>query len=401
MRTLTRRLAVVVAAALVLCAARPATAQEPQPTEFETWGLPGWSFTPGVVLGALYDSNVALANVQPDQKPASDELFQLQPFGQLEYHSARTSLSSGYQGFFRRYFDFDELNSFDSHAYVELRQRLTRRVTIIATDGYQQSPTTDLLQLNGVPFMRTGSRYNDAAVTTQARLRPTIDLNARYELTWVDFVNKTTFLTGGFVNGLHADLTKRLSERFSAGGEYSVRFANLNEGTRHMVFQDLGGVVHLRPGRDTEVEAAGGLATLDDRLRLERKTGPYLRASITHRLDRATIGADAGRTFVPSFAFGGSNQSEYLQAYVQMPVVRNRLYVDESVSFRRVSPFFETDRPLDSTWLRSVVGYGLQRWFRLEGYYQFTHQDSRIPGGNVSRHVAGIQFVVAQPMRIP
>jgi hypothetical protein len=391
-----------IAAALAFCAlAAPARAQEQQqPAEFESWGLPGWSFTPGVVIGALFDSNVALANVQPDAKPPSDKMFNLEPFGQLEYHGPRTSLSAGYQGFLRRYLDFDELNNYESRAYVELRERLTRRVTIIAADSFQRSSTTDQVQLNGVPFMRNGSRYNDAAVTVQARLTPTVDLNARYELTWVDFVRKVTFLNSGYVNGLHADVTRRLSDRFSAGGEYSVRFANLNEGTRNLVFQDVGGVARYQAGRDTQIEAAGGLATLQDHLRLETKTGPYVRASLVHRLERAALGFEAGRTFVPSFAFGGSNQSEYAQGYVEMPVARNRLYVQESVSFRRVSPFFETDQPLDSTWLRSVVGYGLQRWFRIEGYYQFTHQDSRIPGGNISRHVAGVQFVVAQPMRI-
>ena len=403
MMVLTRRLALPLVAALIVCAAAStAAAQDQPPSEFESWGLPGWSFTPGVVIGALFDTNVALANVGPDQKAASDKLFELQPFGQLEYHGPRTSFTSGYQGFLRRYFDFDELNGFDSRAHVELRQRLTRRVTLIADDTFMRSPTTDQLQLNGVPFLRTGSRYNGFSTTVQARLRPTVDLNGTYELTWVDFVRKeNTFLTGGFVNGVHTDLTKRLTERFSAGGEYGVRFANLNEGTRHMTFQDFGGVVRYRVGPDTLVEASGGLATLEDHVAHDTRSGPYVKARLTYRVQRAFIGAEAGRTYVPTFAFGGSNQSDYLQGSVQMPISRNRLYVQESVAYRRATPFIETDTPLDSIWMRSVLGYALQRWFRLEGYYQFTHQDSRIQGGNIGRHVAGVQFVVAQPMRIP
>ena len=40
---------------------RPAAAQE-QSTEFPSWRVPGWSFTPGIVFGALYDTNVAIAS---------------------------------------------------------------------------------------------------------------------------------------------------------------------------------------------------------------------------------------------------------------------------------------------------------------------------------------------------
>ena len=29
-------------------------------TEFQSWRIPGWTFTPGVTVGALYDTNVTL-----------------------------------------------------------------------------------------------------------------------------------------------------------------------------------------------------------------------------------------------------------------------------------------------------------------------------------------------------
>ena len=50
MMVLTRRLALPLVAALIVCAAAStAAAQDQPPSEFESWGLPCWSFTPGIV----------------------------------------------------------------------------------------------------------------------------------------------------------------------------------------------------------------------------------------------------------------------------------------------------------------------------------------------------------------
>ena len=65
-----------VAAALLgvaLCAA-PAAAQD-QSTEFPSWNIPGWTFTPGVVLGAHYDTNVTLTAPGFGQDIPSDKLI--------------------------------------------------------------------------------------------------------------------------------------------------------------------------------------------------------------------------------------------------------------------------------------------------------------------------------------
>src|SRR5262245_61808627 len=83
---------------LTLAWALPAAAQD-QPTEFQSWRLPGWTFTPGVIVGGQFDSNVAIAFPPSDTTgTASDKLLVAQPFGQLEYFSPRTMFSSGYQG---------------------------------------------------------------------------------------------------------------------------------------------------------------------------------------------------------------------------------------------------------------------------------------------------------------
>jgi len=408
----------IFAAAIAALAAAPAAAQE-QPTEFQSWRLPGWTFTPGVTIGALFDNNVAITPpAVPGGKPASDKLFTLQPFGQLEYYDARTMFSSGYHGTMRRYVELSALDGIDQRGYFTLRRMMSRRVTLSAKNNFMSVPTTDQLELNGVPFRRSGALYNDAVVGLEARLSRTLDLTAGYENTWVDFVRKDTRLTGGFVNGARASLSTRISGRSSIGVEGSVRVAHLTETTPGplltldpvpvtletvpvtLLFEDVGAVFRYRTGPLTVFEAAFGVAHLDDRTRNITRNGPYGRAGLTHRAERATVGAFYERRYVPSLAFGGTNQSEEARGYVQMPLARNRFYVQESAAWRRTNPFVAGEPPLASIWLNTLGGYQVQRWVRLEGYWVFTRQDTRLPGGLISRHVIGAQFVISEPVRI-
>jgi hypothetical protein len=395
------RSSITVVALAALLAAAPAAAQE-QPGEFQSWRLPGWTFTPGVVIGTLFDSNVAIAFPETrGGKTASDKLFDFEPFGQLEFLSPRTTFSSGYRGTVRRYFELNDLDGVDHRGYFTLRHLVSRRVTLFANENYLRLPTTDQLPLNGVPFERTGSRYNDFTGGLEARLTRTTDFTTRYEMTWVDFVRKDTNLTGGFVNGVRSSVSHRFSDRSSFGGEYGVRWADMNEGTRHQMYQEAGGVYRYRTGPLTTFEAAAGLAHLDDRTAGITRNGPYARAALTHRGQRATLGLDFERSYVPSVSFGGTNQSQELHGYVQMPLARNRFYIQEAAAWRRTNPFVSTEIPLNSIWIHTVGGYALQRWLRLEGYYSFTRQDTRFDAGQqIVRHVIGAQVVVSEPMRI-
>jgi hypothetical protein len=389
--------------AALLASATPAFAQVSQdlPSEFESWRLPGWSFTPGATFGLLYDSNVALAPPDVNKKTAGDKLLAVEPMGQLEYYSARTSFSSGYRGMFRRYVDLNGLDDSEQRGFFTLQEKLTRRVTLNATDNLAQSATTDQLQLNGVPFERTGGRYNDFAGGVDSRLSRTLDLAARFESTWVSFDQRVnTALMGGVVNGVNAELSRRLNERISLGVQNDLRFATLDQGTRQLMFEEIGGTFHYRLTDITSVDASGGIAHLLDRTHDVTRDGPYVKVGVMHRASRATIGGSYNRSYVPSLVFGGTNQSQEATGYVQMPFSRNRWYLQESVAWRRTNPFISTELPLSSIWIHNLVGYGITRWFRIEGYYDFSGQNNQQVEGQITRHLAGVQFVVAQPVRI-
>jgi hypothetical protein len=387
--------------ALILVCAVPAAAQQ---EETGSWSLPGWSFTPGVSTGVVYDNNVSLSDASATTgRTPSDQLFLVQPFGRLEYNAARTVFSTAYRGFFRRYMELDQLNAFEQRADFSLRRLATRRVTFLFSNNFSDVPTTDDVELNGVPFSRTGTRTNALAGTVTGRLTQFTDLSVRYENTWVTFdqgPEVNTFLRGGYVNGVRADLSRRLNERVSAGGEYSFRFANLNEGTRKVAFQDFGGNVKYSVGRHTSASASAGISHLVDKEFDDTRTGPYIRLSIAHQMARATVGAAFDRSFVPSFGFGGSNRSQELTGYVAMPFQRNRLYLQASGSWRRSEPLIETSLELDTIRLRGTLGYSATRWLRGETFYTYSRQDSIVTGGEVDRHRLGLQLVISQPMRI-
>jgi hypothetical protein len=385
---------------LMIAAGAPAGAQDRSP-EMQSFRTPGWSFTPGITFGTVYDSNVALASAPANTgRTQSDRLFEAEPFGRLEYFSPRTEFSTGYQGYLRRYMEFDQLNGFDNQAYASVRRLVTRRLTFFARDSYADVPTTDDVELNGVPFRRIGSRMNAGTAGIEARLTKYTDLSVRYENTWIQFDRPELFLTDGWVNGGHVELSRRLTERLSIGGEYGMRFADLNEGTHQVWFQDVGGTLHYHVGSATTLSLASGASHLNDRLVLVTRTGPYVRAGITHEVERATVGASFERMYVPSFSFGGSTQSQELRGFVRMPLDKNRLYVQGSAAWRRNDPFIANELQLDTIWIRSTLGYSASRWLRIEGFHAFTRQDSIVTGGEINRHRVGVQAVVSQPMRI-
>jgi hypothetical protein len=353
-----------------------------------------------VTIGALHDTNVSVTSPDPSGQTPSDSLLRMDPFAQLEFFGPRTTFSSGYRGGLRRYFEFDELNDTDHHAFMTLRHRVSRRVTFFADENYAQLATTDQLELNGIPFARIGSRSNAGSAGVEARLSRTLDLSTRYEMSWADFDGQYSQLTGGIVHGVKSALTHRVGERVSLGGEYGIRWADMNAGARKFTYQDAGAVFGYNAGERTELEIAGGLSHLHNRVLDATRTSPYARFTITHRAARANVGAEIGRSYSPSFFLGGSHLSNQARAYIDVPFSRNRFYVQESASWRSTDPVLASQAPLDTLWLRSALGYAIQRWVRVEGYHVFTGQDNQVAGGRITRHLAGIQVVISEPMRI-
>ena len=408
------------AAVLALWAvAAPAAAQEPP--EFQSSRIPGWSFVPALAAGVVHDSNVALTSPRASiGETQGDSMVSLVPSGQIVYFGKRSEFSAGYRGFLRRYMDVEGLDTFAQRGSVSFQRAMSRRLTMFARNNFSDSPTTDEVEVNGVPFQRAGSRTNTFAAGADIRLSKFTTLSTRYDMTWVSFDRdeELASLTGGWIHGIRTDVTRQLSGRLRLGGEYSYRRASLDQGEREFGFQDAGAVLRYALGPHTAATAAAGLSVLHDRsagrapanavglsteaepTADETRTGPYVRLGIDHELEHVVLGGSFERQFVPSFGFGGANSSRELRGYVRMPVLGPRIYVQGSAAWRRSLPFEADTLELDTVWLRSALGFAARRWARVEALYTYTRQDSIITGGEVDRHRVGAQVVISQPMRI-
>jgi len=106
------------------------------------------------------------------------------------------------------------------------------------------------------------------------------------------------------------------------------------------------------------------------------------------------------RSFVPSFGIGGTVQNEEFNAGLTVPAARNRLYWRGGLSWRQNESLTPGVAPLRSLWLETSIGYSLQRWLRVEGYYSRDRQDSQLAGGRVDRNRVGVQIVSVTSMRL-
>lgn len=393
-----RRLAAAVTVALTT--ATGAFAQD-RPSEFEGWTLPGWTFTPGISFSTQWDSNVALAGRSPEGRTESDTVFLWAPFAQVSMNGSRTEFSAGYRGYLRRYVEVEAFNGYDQRAYASLRHRLTPRLAIYAQNEYSSAPTTDLVELNGVPFARAGTRSNRVSASLEARLTRYTDMSVTYDNSWTAFDAVEEFLRGGTIHTGSFDLTRRLSERLAVGGEARIRRSNVTrQDPRVLWFQDFGGTVSYQLLPRTSISAAAGLSRLQDSRFDDSRQDPYFRIDLEHETERATMGVGFEKSYTPAYSFSGSNNNRELRGFVRMPFSRNRLYVQSSVTWRRGVPFFAEEIQLDTFLTDATIGYSTTRWLRIEGYYGFSLQDSIITGGEVDRHRVGAQIVISQPMRI-
>jgi hypothetical protein len=144
---------------------------------------------------------------------------------------------------------------------------------------------------------------------------------------------------------------------------------------------------------------AAGLARLSANERELARTGPAYRAGVTGQLGRATVGLSYSRSLVPAFSFGGTTENREVTAHAYVPLAR-RVTAQSSIAWRRNDPIRPGDLSLQSWWAEATLGYALQPWLRVEGFYGSTHQTIDRPGGILDRNRIGIQFVTAKPMRI-
>lgn len=411
MLTRTARLGPVLAAILVLWPSSLA-AQAFTPVNPEAPPTPGWVFTPSIGVGGAWDDNVLLVN--PGDRPPGDYSSPIRPSLGLDFTGKYTRFSAGYDGSIVLYRTLDELSSYEQHLRLGVSHRVNERLTLFADESFIMAPTTDAIPLNGgVPFYRIGSRTNAAGGGFQATLQRHVSMRGAYTLRVVDFEFDpiaSRELQGGHSHEFDLSLERALSPRLTLGGEYGLDRVVVSTATpapgvapeadTRFTIQNAGVTVKYLVSRTVTASGAFGIAHLGAGLVRESRTAPALRASVSHQMRRTVVVGAYSRSYVPSFGFGGTLQNEEWSGSITAPFARNRAYVGGSVNLFNNDALEEGQPRLKSLWFTGRLGYRVNRWLRLEGFYNRSQQDTRREGGRITRNQIGFQVVSAAPFRL-
>ena len=401
---LPRRVAPLISAILLAVATVSARAQVPAFNQLEVQDEPshvGWIFTPAFATGASWDNNLLL--LDPGDNVLRDYGIPISPALSLEYRGRRTTLVTRYDSAFHFYRDITELNSSQQGVFARFQHRASPRVMVFIQQDFNQAPSTDVLNLPGLPFYRVGTRAN----STQAGLAATVARGTVLDVTYTlgavafNFDERAGIqLEGGHAHQGAVALSRAVSPRLSVGGRYELQHAILASGSDRFNIQNGVFTGEYKVTPQTTITAELGVSSLDPGHNQSPRVGPALGATISRRAPLATMTFAYHRAFIPSWGFGGTFQNEEWLLSVRLPFARNRAYVDTRAALLNSDPLDSGQPGLRSLWLGTALGYRATRWLSVEGYYDGSGQNTSQPGGDRRRDIIGFRIVTAKPMKL-
>src|SRR5207302_1971794 len=100
--------------------------------------------------------------------------------------------------------------------YIAARRLIAPHVTLFVRNMFAVVPTTELAQLIGIPFVRTGSRFDDIVGGVEAAVSKHTSVTASYHFEWVHFLENQTYdisLLGGHSHGSIVSVRHEISRR--------------------------------------------------------------------------------------------------------------------------------------------------------------------------------------------
>lgn len=398
----THLFALAIGIPLALAAAPPARAQSSAaPLEQPVFAErpPGWSVIPALNYAFIWDSNVLFENI--GSEIVGENLHVLKPRGALSFLGRRADFEARYNGAFVQHTQLASLDSYDQRLNVNARRRFTRRTSLFGRYLLAMSPTTELTELVGVPFLRIGSRLQIGGGGVDVQLGRRSELTASYRFQQVDFDEQAApfqLLIGGRAHGAVLGFRHALTSRAALTADYDIHRAELVDGESYGLQNASAGMAYrLSPVLNVFGSlGVSHLGAIGDR---EPRLGPAIRLGLTRDFERVGLSIVYGRSYVPSFGFGGTNDNEELTFRAQAPLAR-RVLAHTSVAWRRNQPLEVTDLRLRSLWFYGSVGYLLNDWMRLEGFAGGTRQAIDRPGGRTARYHVGVQITAGTLARM-
>ncbi|HYM24426.1 MAG TPA: hypothetical protein VEU08_14520 [Vicinamibacterales bacterium] len=367
---------------------------------------PGWTFTPTIGVGETYDDNITLFASNTIGADNADFVRTIFPEADLHFSGQHTQFGTGYTGGFLDYQTFNELNRWDQHARAELTRQESAHLKWFAHGDAAWLPTTDLIDLAGIPFRHNGAR------TLNARAGAEYILDSRNAVTTSWDIQQVTFerpddasapLVGGHMMDSLSTWRHRLDERLAVGADYSYRRAYLMNATDAFDLHVAQAAVDYVISSEWTLSAGGGFVYLPASAEIASRTGPAYRASVDRHREGRSLHVGYERSYIPAFGIGGVVANQEVRGGFRMPVFNSRrFYSDTEFIFRDDQPLSVQfiQLPMRSLRAYTVIGWMPQPWVHIEGFYTRTDQTSLQPGGRFDRNQIGFQIVTSKPMRI-
>jgi hypothetical protein len=376
--------------------------------------LAGWTFTPTVGVGETYDSNVSLFSA--GHSGNEDYVSSVFPGADLHHAGKHSSLDMGYSGSFLDYRTFDALNRWDQRARFEVRQQQSAHLVWFGHATAALLPSTDLIDLGGIPYRKTGATTANGRGGIEYILsaRDSITSSVDYQLVKFDRPElEADVLRGGRIFESTNGWRHKVSARAAVGADYSYRRALVSGDSEPFSFHSTEAALDYTLSPEWSFSGAAGVVYLQQTAQFAARTGPAWRLGLEHRRGGTTFHVSYLRTFIPSFGFGGTVQSQDLGAGFRTPLFHARhFYLDGSAMFRDNQPLTgnqvisdpltgEVEQlPLRSLRAQSVIGWEPGPWVRIEMFYALVQQTSLRAGGYLDRNRIGFQIVTSKPMRM-
>ncbi len=370
----------------------------------------GWTFTPTIGVAETYDSNVSLFS--QGHTGNDDYVATVFPGAGLHYAGKHTLVDLGYSGSFLDYRRYPALNRWDQRAKFELRHQQSARLAWFGHATAALLPTTDLIDLGGIPFRKTGAKTADGRggveYAINGRNRITSSLN--YQVVSFDRPEAAAdVLRGGRIFESMTAWRRKVNERLAVGADYSYRRANVSGDREAFNFHTSEAAVDYDLSSTWSFRGGAGAVYLQRTALTDARVGPAFRASIERNRAGTTFHLGYLRTFIPSFGYGGTVQSQDVGVGFRAPLFHARhFYLASSAVFRDNQPLAGTaapdvivdQLPLRSLRMHTILGWEPQPWVRFEAFYSLVQQTSLRAGGYLDRNRVGFQIVTSKPMRM-
>jgi hypothetical protein len=409
-----KRISLIVALGMALLA-QPMGAQERlgSGTPDQTYRA-GWTFTPTIGVAETYDTNVSLFN--QGHTGNDDYIASVFPGADLHYTGKHSVFDVGYTGSFLDYRRFPALNRWDQRARLDFRHQQSAHLTWFGHASGAVLPTTDLIDLGGIPYRKTGAKTVDGRAGVEYAFDARNSLTSSVDYQVVSFDRGAVaadILRGGRIFESMNGWRHKVSSRFAVGADYSYRQARVTGDNEAFHFHTTEAAVDYDLSQRWAFRGGGGVVYLQRTALSDARTGPAFRASLERHNAGTTFHVGYLRTFIPSFGFGGTVQSQDVGVGFRTPLFHARhFYLDSSAVFRDNQPLGPVgviadpltgaveQLPLRSLRAHTILGWEPQPWVRFEAFYSLVQQTSLRAGGYLDRNRIGFQIVTSKPMRM-